>query len=141
MADVHDKSTRSRNMAAIRAKNTKPEMIVRRGLHARGLRYRLHRRDLPGTPDLVFPALRVALFVNGCFWHAHDGCRYFKLPKTDPERWRAKLEGNRLRDQRDQHELRVRGWRVLVIWECELRGKSSVDISRRLDEIARNIRK
>jgi DNA mismatch endonuclease (patch repair protein) len=123
-------------MAAIKAKNTKPEMIVRRGLHSRGLRFRLHRRDLPGCPDLVFPSKQIALFVHGCFWHAHEGCRYFKLPGTDHERWRTKLEGNRTRDERDQAALRRIGWQVLVVWECELRG----DVTIRLDALAGMIR-
>ena len=136
MADVHDKATRSRNMAAIKGKNTKPEMIVRRGLHARGLRFRLHRRELPGCPDLVFPSRQIALFVHGCFWHAHQGCRFFKLPGTDQERWSTKLEGNRTRDERDQAALRMMGWQVVVVWECELRG----DVTKRLDELATIIR-
>lgn len=123
-------------MAAIKAKNTKPEMIVRRGLHSKGLRFRLHRRDLPGCPDLVFPSKRIALFVHGCFWHAHEGCRYFKLPGTDQERWQSKLEGNRTRDERDQAALRSLGWKVFVVWECELRG----DVTKRLDELAKMIR-
>jgi DNA mismatch endonuclease, patch repair protein len=136
LADVHDKATRSRNMAAIKAKNTKPEMIVRRGLHARGLRFCLHRPGMPGRPDLVFPSQRIALFVHGCFWHAHDGCRFYKVPGTDPDRWRAKLEGNSARDDRDQAALVVLGWRVIVIWECELRSGAA----KRLDELAEMIR-
>jgi DNA mismatch endonuclease (patch repair protein) len=136
LADVHDKATRSRNMAAIKAKDTKPELIVRRGLHARGLRFRLHRRDLPGRPDIVFPSRRIVLFVHGCFWHAHEGCHYFKVPETDHDRWREKLEGNRARDERDQATLKALGWRVLVVWECELRG----DVSKQLDELADMIR-
>jgi len=123
-------------MAAIKAKNTKPEMIVRRGLHSRGLRFRLHRRDLLGCPDLVFPSKRIALFVHGCFWHAHEDCRYFKLPGTDQGRWRTKLEGNRTRDERDQAALRSLGWQVFVVWECELRG----DVTMRLDALAGLIR-
>jgi DNA mismatch endonuclease (patch repair protein) len=123
-------------MAAIKAKNTGPEMIVRSGLHSRGLRFRLHRRDLPGRPDLLFPSKRIALFVHGCFWHAHEGCRYFKLPGTDKEQWRKKLGGNRTRDERDQTALKQMGWRVVVVWECELRG----DAAKRLDELAEMIR-
>ncbi|WP_422362471.1 very short patch repair endonuclease [Pyruvatibacter mobilis] len=123
-------------MAAIKGKDTKPELVVRRGLHARGLRFRLHSDQLPGRPDLVFPARRVALFVHGCFWHAHEGCQYFKLPQTDPDRWRRKLEGNRCRDIRNQSALIHLGWRVLVVWECELRSKPEV----RLDELAQEIR-
>lgn len=136
LADVHDRNTRSRNMAAIKGKHTKPELIVRRGLHARGLRFRLHRRDLPGRPDLVFPSQRVALFVHGCFWHAHEGCRFSKMPRTDAERWRMKLEENRARDERDQSALELSGWRVIVIWECELRDR----VARRLDDLANEIR-
>lgn len=123
-------------MAAIRSKDTKPELIVRRGLHARGLRFRLHRRDLPGRPDIIFPSRRIALFVHGCFWHAHRDCRYYKLPETYKERWREKLEGNRARDERDQAALKALGWRVLVIWECELRS----EVSKQLDELAETIR-
>lgn len=127
-------------MAAIRAKDTKPEMIVRRGLHARGLRFRLHRKGLPGRPDLAFIDRRVAVFVHGCFWHAHEGCRYFKLPKTEPAKWKAKLEGNRTRDERDRGALEELGWRVIVVWECELKGKTDVDLARLLDELAVAIR-
>ena len=123
-------------MAAIKARDTKPEMIVRRGLHARGFRFRLHRPDLPGRPDLVFPSQRVALFVHGCFWHAHEGCRYFILPATDQARWKAKLEGNRVRDGRDQTALNKMGWQVVVVWECELRAGAE----KRLDELAVMIR-
>lgn len=123
-------------MAAIKGKDTKPEMLVRRGLHYRGLRFRLHRGDLPGRPDLVFPSRRVALFVHGCFWHAHSGCRYFKLPETGRDHWREKLEENRARDVRNQAKLISDGWRVIVIWECELRH----DLSTRLDDLAEEIR-
>lgn len=122
-------------MAAIRGKDTKPEKLVRSGLHARGLRFRLYRRDLPGRPDLVFPSRRIAVFVHGCFWHAHEGCRYFRLPDTDQERWRVKLEGNRARDQRNQAALETLGWKVIVVWECELRGS----VSGRLDDLAQAI--
>jgi DNA mismatch endonuclease (patch repair protein) len=123
-------------MAAIRGKHTKPELIVRRGLHRRGLRFRLHRSDLPGRPDLVFPSRRVVVFVHGCFWHAHEGCRYYQLPATHRERWRVKLEENRARDQRHETALRVMGWRVIVVWECELRTGAAT----RLDELASLIR-
>ena len=110
-------------MARVRSKNTKPEMLVRRALHRAGLRYRLHDRRLPGSPDLVFPAKRVALFVHGCFWHRHDdpSCKLARLPKSRNEFWTPKLEGNRLRDLRHVAELEAAGWKVLVIWECELR--------------------
>lgn len=123
-------------MAAIKGKDTKPEMVVRRGLHARGLRFRLHRRDLPGRPDLVLPSKRIAIFVHGCFWHAHEGCQFYKLPDTNHERWRKKLEGNRARDIRDQNLLLSDGWRVIVVWECELRQNAE----RRLDELVSEIK-
>ncbi|MCX7299345.1 MAG: very short patch repair endonuclease [Rhodobacterales bacterium] len=123
-------------MAAIKGRDTKPELIVRSGLHQRGLRFRLHRRDLPGRPDLVFPSRRIAVFVHGCFWHAHDNCSYFTLPATEPERWRAKLDGNSARDRRNQAALEALGWRVIIIWECELRNGAA----KRLDEVASKIR-
>lgn len=122
-------------MAAIRGKNTTPEMIVRRGLYAKGLRFRLHRRNLPGTPDLVFPGRRVAVFVHGCFWHAHEGCNYFKLPQTDPDRWQDKLMGNRNRDMANENALRLMGWKVIVVWECELRRDASQRLSDLVVEI------
>ncbi|WP_372921488.1 very short patch repair endonuclease [Roseovarius sp.] len=126
-------------MAAIKGKDTKPELIVRKGLHARGLRYRLHRKSLPGSPDIVLPSRRVVVFVNGCFWHAHEGCRDFKLPKTDQSRWKAKLEGNRQRDAANQKALKSLDWRVIVVWECNLRGKSAGEVSQFLDELAKTI--
>jgi len=130
MTDTLTPLERGRRMAAVRAKDTKPEMIVRRLLHRQGYRYRLHRRDLPGTPDLVFPSRRAAIFVHGCFWHRHEGCALARLPKSRLEFWRDKLEGNRLRDQRQMNELIAMGWRVLVVWECEL--KDGEALTRRL---------
>ncbi|MBN2906349.1 MAG: DNA mismatch endonuclease Vsr [Rhodobacteraceae bacterium] len=107
-------------MASVRGRNTKPEMAVRRYLHATGLRFRLHRRDLPGRPDLVLPSRRVALFVHGCFWHQHLGCKRAKLPQTRADFWREKLEGNVERDAAALAELEARGWIALVVWECEV---------------------
>ena len=121
MADVHTPSTRSFNMSRIRGKDTKPEMLVRQYLHARGLRYRLHTKELPGKPDLVFPGLRTVIFVHGCFWHRHEGCRYFVVPKTRTDFWMNKIGRNVANDERQQQELSSQGWRVLVVWECELR--------------------
>jgi len=121
MADVHTTSTRSYNMSRIRGKDTKPEMLVRQYLHARGLRYRLHTKELPGKPDLVFSGLRTVIFVHGCFWHRHEGCRYFVVPKTRTDFWLNKIGRNVANDERQQQELRNQGWRVLVVWECELR--------------------
>lgn len=109
-------------MSGIRSKDTKPELIIRRGLHRMGFRYRLHDRRLLGSPDLYFPKYKAAIFVNGCFWHRHH-CVYFKWPSTRPEFWKEKLEGNVIRDALKQRGLEETGLRVLVIWECALRGK------------------
>lgn len=108
-------------MAAIRGADTKPELLIRRQLHALGFRYRLHDKKLPGRPDLVFSRYRAVLFINGCFWHGHD-CDLFKWPKTRPEFWRAKIGGNVARDLRNEKELEALGWRVGVVWECALKG-------------------
>ena len=126
MADVVDRQTRSRMMSGIRGKDTRPEMLVRRALFAAGFRFRLHRADLPGSPDIVLPGRRVAVFVHGCFWHMHAGCRFAKLPSTRPGFWKVKLEGNVARDRRAVEALVGSGWRVLVIWECATRGKGAL---------------
>ncbi|SMR86390.1 very short patch repair endonuclease [Cupriavidus plantarum] len=110
---------RSAQMSLVRSRDTKPEMRVRRALHAAGLRFRLHDRRLPGTPDLVFPSRRIALFVHGCFWHRHQGCVRARLPKTKLDFWEPKLSGNVTRDRRNTAELESLGWTVMVIWECE----------------------
>lgn len=112
-------------MSAIKGKNTNPELAVRRYLHARGFRYRLHRAGLPGKPDLVLPKYRLAIFVHGCFWHRHAGCFYATSPATRKNFWREKLDGNVARDKRQQTALTDAGWRVLVIWECGLKHNSS----------------
>lgn len=119
MTDRISPEARSRNMAAIRAGNTKPEIIVRKFLHSKGYRFRLHAKALPGKPDIVLPKHRTAIFVHGCFWHLH-GCRNTVIPKTRTEWWTAKLEGNRDRDLRNQLRLEELGWRVIVVWECEI---------------------
>jgi DNA mismatch endonuclease (patch repair protein) len=121
MADVHDSKTRSYNMSRIKGKDTKPELVVRKYLHAQGVRYRLHVKDLPGKPDLVLPKYKAVIFIHGCFWHAHDGCRYFRLPKARSEWWEEKLLKNRERDTKAVKELRDAGWRVFVVWECALK--------------------
>jgi DNA mismatch endonuclease, patch repair protein len=121
MVDVVDQATRSRMMAAIRGKNTKPEMLVRRILTQAGIRFRVHRRELPGAPDIVIPALQVAVFVHGCFWHAHQGCRFAKWPSTRSDFWREKLGRNAQRDEDASVMLNMLGWRVLVVWECATR--------------------
>ncbi|EWY40534.1 XorII very short patch repair endonuclease [Skermanella stibiiresistens SB22] len=121
MSEIPVDPARSALMAKIGPRDTRPEMRVRKLAHAMGLRYRLHRRDLPGKPDMVFPSRRVALFVHGCFWHRHPGCKANRLPKTRVDFWEAKFQGNVERDARVTAELERRGWTVLVIWECETR--------------------
>ncbi len=112
---------RSRCMAAIKGKDTKPEMIVRKYLFSRGLRFRVQVRKLPGTPDIVLPKYKTAIFVNGCFWHGHEGCKYFRLPKSNIEFWTEKIEHNVTRDVRNEAELKSIGWRVFRVWECEIK--------------------
>lgn len=111
---------RSANMRAVRARDTKPEMIVRRAVHGLGYRYRLHQRRLPGSPDLVFARLKLALFVHGCFWHSHPGCPKASMPTSNAEFWRAKLARNRERDETSMEALETAGWRTDVLWECEI---------------------
>lgn len=133
MVDVVSPVDRSRMMAGIKGKNSQPELHVRRLLFASGYRFRLHRRDLPGTPDIVMPGRRIAIFVHGCFWHLHHGCRFAKLPATRPEFWRVKLQANVQRDRCSIDELRAMGWRVLCVWECALReAKGAADLQVRL---------
>jgi DNA mismatch endonuclease (patch repair protein) len=117
---------RSAQMALVRGRDTKPEMRVRKALHAAGLRYRLHDRRLPGVPDLVFPSRHVALFVHGCFWHRHPGCAAARLPKSRLEFWEPKLSGNAERDKRNSAALEAAGWKVMVIWECETRDQAVI---------------
>lgn len=126
MPDVHDAATRSRNMAAIRRRDTKPELIIRRGLHRRGFRFLLDRKDLPGRPDLVLPRYRAAVFVHGCFWHGH-ACHLFRMPETRSEFWTNKIGANRRRDADVLAQLEVAGWRTAVVWECALRGRRRMD--------------
>jgi DNA mismatch endonuclease (patch repair protein) len=127
VADVVTEETRSRMMSGIRGKDTKPELVVRKALFAAGFRFRLHRRDLPGAPDVVMAGRRVAVFVHGCFWHRHKGCRLAAVPATRPEFWKAKLDGNAARDIKNIGSLRALGWRVLVVWECALRDRKTLD--------------
>jgi DNA mismatch endonuclease, patch repair protein len=110
---------RSKNMAAVRGKNTSPEMRVRRVLYAMGYRFRLHRKDLPGNPDIVLPKYRTCIFVHGCFWHQHPGCKRATIPETRKEFWMAKFHHNKERDDLARKEIEKLGWRVCVIWECE----------------------
>lgn len=135
MADVHDKAIRSYNMSRIRAKDTKPEMLVRKYLHARGLRYKLHDKNLPGKPDLVFPKYKTVLFVNGCFWHGHKDCKYFVMPKTRRRWWQKKIEETKKRDDEEKARLEHKGWRVLTVWECELKQKSEETLKELVETI------
>jgi DNA mismatch endonuclease, patch repair protein len=121
MADVVSPAVRSRMMAGIRGTNTKPELLLRSGLHRAGFRFRIHERRLPGKPDIVFPARRAVLFAHGCFWHGHD-CALFKWPKSREEFWRKKIAGNRQVDLRSISALREQGWRIGIVWECALKG-------------------
>ncbi|MET0545837.1 MAG: very short patch repair endonuclease [Caulobacterales bacterium] len=125
-ADKFDAKTRSAVMRAVKSKDTAPEMKVRRLAHALGYRYRLHRKDLPGAPDLTFPRLRKVIFVHGCFWHGHDCARGARMPKANQEYWRAKIIRNKTRDGQTQERLKSLGWAVLTIWECELRAEAEL---------------
>lgn len=127
MVDVVDKLTRSRMMSGIRGRNTRPETRLRKALHARGLRYRLHVRSLPGTPDIVLPGFRAAIMVHGCFWHRHEGCRYATNPGTRTDFWQDKFRQNVERDRANEEALAAAGWRVATVWECGLRRADSVD--------------
>lgn len=128
-------AARSRNMAAIRGRDTTPELKVRSLLHHLGYRFRLHRRDLPGSPDVVLPRYRTVVFVHGCFWHRHPDCRYATTPMNRAEFWARKFEQNVERDRRQQEQLITMGWRVMVVWECELRDLPS--LTTRLERIGR----
>ena len=122
MADRVTAEQRSRNMAAVRSRDTRPEMVVRRYLWGHGFRYRLSHPRLPGKPDIVMRKYRTCIFVNGCFWHGHEGCRYFVVPKTRTEFWQAKIRRNRERDKEVRRKLASMGWYCIVLWECQLRG-------------------
>lgn len=139
MADIVDAATRSRMMSGIRRRDTKLEIAVRKALHARGFRYRVDARRLPGCPDIVLPKWRAVIFVHGCFWHAHD-CGLCRIPSTRPEFWREKLRANAERDRRNEASLLDAGWRVATIWECTLRGKGAEALMRAVDRIERWIK-
>jgi DNA mismatch endonuclease (patch repair protein) len=126
MTDVHTPEQRRRNMSAIKGKNTRPEMVVRTLLHSMGYRYRLHRKDLPGKPDIVLAKHRIAIFVNGCFWHRHE-CRWGTVtPKTRPEFWAEKRASNVVRDEKKNSALEKCGWKVVTVWECETRDNETL---------------
>ncbi|MEZ5017872.1 MAG: DNA mismatch endonuclease Vsr [Flavipsychrobacter sp.] len=132
MADVHDKKTRSYNMSQVKGKDTKPELLVRKFLHANGFRYRLHVKDLASKPDIVLPKYNTVIFVHGCFWHGHKNCKYFTIPKTKTEWWTKKINGNIANDQKTIHQLQGAGWNIITIWTCELKPK-------KLDETLSNL--
>jgi len=124
MADVMTPEQRSRCMAAIKGKDTKPEMQVRRFLFSKGLRYRVNNRKLPGSPDIVLKKYKTVVFIDGCFWHGHEGCKYFRLPKSNVDFWRQKIALNIARDYANGVDLRLAGWRVIRIWECNVKTKA-----------------
>jgi DNA mismatch endonuclease (patch repair protein) len=126
MVDIVSPQKRSEMMAGIKGKNTKPELVVRRLLHAEGFRFRLHRKDLPGRPDIVLPRFKTAIFVNGCFWHGHGNCALYRPPLTRTEFWSEKISGNRARDARKLTELTDLGWQAVVVWECAIKGKGKL---------------
>lgn len=121
MADVHTPEQRSYNMSRVKSKNTKPELIVRKFLHAHGFRYKLHDKLLPGKPDIVLPKYKTVIFVHGCFYHGHEGCRYFVVPKTRTDWWLNKINGNRRRDEENNAKLVSDNWRIMTVFECELK--------------------
>ena len=135
--DVHDKKTRSYNMSMIKGKNTKPEELVRKYLFSQGFRYRKNVRTLPGSPDIVLPKYETVIFVNGCFWHGQKGCKYFVWPENNADFWREKISSNLERDRRNIDALKEQGWRVLVVWECELKKDKVTDT---LDSLVKIIR-
>lgn len=126
MTDIYEPRKRSEIMSRIRGRGTKPELVVRRIAHNLGFRFRLHRKDLPGRPDIVFPRHRAVILVHGCFWHRHPGCKHASSPKTRKLYWKNKLEDNVARDRRNETALRELGWRVMVIWECETKDREAV---------------
>lgn len=139
MADIVTPERRSRMMASIKGRNTRPELVVRRGLHGIGFRYRLDGAGLPGRPDLVLPKHRAAIFVHGCFWHRHEGCRLTSLPATRPDFWQLKFRGNVERDIRAQEALQASGWRVAIVWECSTRGDSNQGLARLAEWLASDV--
>jgi len=137
MADVHSKETRSYNMSRIKGKNTKPEVLVRKFLFSKGFRYRLHDKKLPGKPDMVFPKYKTVLFIHGCFWHGHEGCKYFVVPKTRTQWWTDKINRNIQNDLKTVNALKAKGYNVLTIWECELRAERTEETLKNLIEVIR----
>ena len=135
MSDVHTPEQRSYNMSRIRSKNTKPEEFVRKYLFSRGFRYRKNDSNLPGKPDIVLPKYKTVIFVNGCFWHGHTGCKYFVWPKNNAEFWKNKIESNVSRDRKKTEALEEQGWKVIIVWECELKKDAEIALSRIVKEM------
>ena len=137
MADVHSKEIRSYNMSRIKNKDTKPEILIRQFLHKNGFRYRLHVKNLPGKPDIVLPKYKVIIFINGCFWHGHNDCKYYKIPKTRTEWWLNKINTNINNDIKAVNGLIELGWKIITIWECEIKLKSNFAL--RSEELLKEI--
>ena len=133
--DVHSKEVRSYNMSRIKGKDTKPEETVRKYLFSQGFRYRKNDKKLPGTPDIVLPKYKTVIFVNGCFWHGHEGCKYFVWPKNNAEFWHKKIRDNILRDQRKVRALDLLGWKVIVVWECKIKSDKENTLKNLMKEI------
>ena len=138
MTDVHNKKTRSYNMSMIRSKDTKPEILVRKFLFGNGFRYKLHDKMLPGKPDLVFPKYKTVIFIHGCFWHGHEGCKYFVVPKTRRKWWLEKINRNKQLDAENSRKLKKLGWKILTVFECKLRPKNR---ERTLNQLATRLTK
>lgn len=138
--DVHSKETRSYNMSMIKGKNTKPEEIVRKYLFAQGFRYRKNDKRLPGTPDIVLPKYKTVIFVNGCFWHKHEGCRYFVWPKNNADFWKEKILHNIDRDKKTYEKLKEGGWNIIIVWECELKKDKREQTLLKLEDVIKSIK-
>ena len=139
MADKMTKEQRHRCMSRIKGRDTKPEMLVRRYLHSRGYRYRVNVRRLPGTPDIVLRKYKTAIFINGCFWHGHEGCKYFVLPKSNSQFWQRKIDRNKKRDIEKRIQLRRLGWHTIIIWECQLKPKNRYTTLQALEQTLNKI--
>lgn len=133
--DVHDKETRSYNMSCIKGKGTKPEEIVRKYLFSRGFRYRKNDKRLPGTPDIVLQKYKTVIFVNGCFWHGHEGCKYFVWPQNNADFWKKKIESNISRDRKKTEALKEQGWKAILVWECDLKHNFVSSMQNLVDQI------
>jgi DNA mismatch endonuclease (patch repair protein) len=132
MADMHSKEVRSYNMSRVKGKNTGPEILVRKFLHANGFRYKLHEKKLPGKPDIVLPKYKTVILINGCFWHGHKNCKYFTVPKTRTEWWLKKIGSNILNDKKIKKKLREKNWQIIVLWTCQLKRNKIINTLNRL---------